>query len=255
VILDSDALLVHGIEEVVARLGLAGVSIREFVAFYESEFKKVPLAGLSSNGRVVDVMPERHAVIHLALRRALEFSAAAPLLLCSLPVLVLAGLAIKLTSTGPVLYRQRRVGRGETPFTLLKLRTMTVSPQDERASWAESDAHRVTRIGRHLRRFRIDELPQLWNVLRGDLALIGPRPEQVPIVERLRQELAPYSARHRIRPGLTGWAQVNVGYAGSVEGTLVKLQRDLFYIKHRSPRLDALILWLTLKTVLAGRGS
>ena len=105
-----------------------------------------------------------------------------------------------------------------------------------------------------MRRFRIDELPQLWNVLRGDLALIGPRPEQVPIVERLVNEIPYYNARHCIRPGLTGWAQVTLGYGGSFDGTLAKLQCDLYYIKHRSLRLDALIVWLTLRTVLAGRG-
>jgi lipopolysaccharide/colanic/teichoic acid biosynthesis glycosyltransferase len=113
---------------------------------------------------------------------------------------------------------------------------------------------RITRVGRFLRRFRIDELPQLANVIRGDLALIGPRPEQVPIAQRLERELPHWSARHCIRPGLTGWAQVNLGYAGSLEGTVAKLQRDLFYVKHSSLRLDALILWLTFKTLIAGRG-
>jgi lipopolysaccharide/colanic/teichoic acid biosynthesis glycosyltransferase len=125
---------------------------------------------------------------------------------------------------------------------------------DDNASWAPSQAHRVTPVGRLLRRFRIDELPQLWNVLRADLALIGPRPEQVTIAERLEREVPFYSARHCIRPGLTGWAQVNIGYAGSVEGTVAKLQRDLYYIKHGNPRLDGLILWMTLRTILSGRG-
>jgi len=193
-------------------------------------------------------------VVNGTLRRALDSLTAAALLLLTSPVLVVAALATRLTSRGPALYRQRRVGRGDRPFTLLKVRTMTACPGEE-ACWAPSQSHRVTRIGRLLRRFRIDELPQLYNVLRGDLALIGPRPEQVPIVACLRQELPHYGARHCIRPGITGWAQVNLGYAGSVEGTLAKLQRDLFYVKRRSMRLDALIIWLTLKTVLAGRGA
>jgi lipopolysaccharide/colanic/teichoic acid biosynthesis glycosyltransferase len=101
-----------------------------------------------------------------------------------------------------------------------------------------------------LRRYRLDELPQLWNVLRGELALVGPRPEQVPIVERLEQQIPFYAVRHTIRPGITGWAQVNLGYSGSLEGTRAKLQRDLYYVKHRSLRLDLLILWLTLKAVI-----
>jgi lipopolysaccharide/colanic/teichoic acid biosynthesis glycosyltransferase len=112
--------------------------------------------------------------------------------------------------------------------------------------------HRITPVGRILRRFRLDELPQLWNVIRGDLALVGPRPEQTAIVEQLEREIPFYAARHCVRPGLTGWAQVNLGYAGSFEGTVAKLQRDLYYIKHSSLRLDGLILWLTLKAVLVG---
>ena len=185
-----------------------------------------------------------------------EVSAAGVLLVGTLPLLLLAAIVIRLTSPGPALYRQRRVGREGRPFTLLKLRTMAMRADwQPEASWAQSQADRVTWIGRHLRRFRVDELPQFWNVLRGDLALIGPRPEQVPIVERLRKELPPYAARHCIRPGITGWAQVNLGYPGSLEGTLAKLQRDLFYVKRRGLRLDALIIWLTLKTVLAGRGA
>jgi lipopolysaccharide/colanic/teichoic acid biosynthesis glycosyltransferase len=230
------------------------VRLGEFAAFYEAEFKKVPLTALPAGERLLEVVHRHHRVIYRIPRRIVEVWTSGALLLVASPVLLLAALAIRLTSRGPALYRQRRVGRAGKPFTLVKLRTMTIGPQQE-ACWAQSDAHRVTRIGSHLRRFRIDELPQLWNVLRGDLALIGPRPEQVPIVDRLRQELPHYSLRHCIRPGITGWAQVNLGYAGSVEGALAKLERDLFYVKRRSLRLDALIVWLTLKTVLAGRGA
>jgi lipopolysaccharide/colanic/teichoic acid biosynthesis glycosyltransferase len=145
------------------------------------------------------------------------------------------------------------VGRGDDAFTLLKLRTMRESP-DAQAAWATSQSDRILPAGRMLRRFRIDELPQLWSVVRGDLALIGPRPEQIPIVAELEHQLPFYGARHAIRPGLTGWAQVNLGYGGSTEGALAKLQHDLYYVKHGSLRLDLLIMWLTFKTVLAGRG-
>jgi len=177
------------------------------------------------------------------------------LLLLAAPVLLLAAIAIRVTSRGPALYRQRRVGKEGEEFILLKLRTMVERTEaDAEAAWALSQAHRVTSVGRLLRRFRLDELPQLWNVIRGDLALIGPRPEQLPIVAELTRELPHYSSRHCIRPGVTGWAQVNLGYGGSVEGTVAKLQRDLYYMKHHSLRLDALIVWLTVKAVLAGRG-
>lgn len=252
-VLDSSTLRIAWLQEAAAQLSVSGVHIRDLVSYYEQEFKKVPLAELSPVWFLPDTARSGRGIWSGALRRAVEAAFAATLLLLVTPGLILAAVAIRLTSPGPALYRQRRVGQGGTAFTLWKLRTMTLSPEAE-AAWAPSQAHRVTRIGRHLRRFRVDELPQLWNVLRGDLALIGPRPEQVPIVERLERTLPYYSARHSIRPGLTGWAQVNLGYGGSIEGATAKLQRDLYYVKRSSARLDALIIWLTLKAVLAGRG-
>jgi lipopolysaccharide/colanic/teichoic acid biosynthesis glycosyltransferase len=185
------------------------------------------------------------------LRRGLDVTGAALLLSVSFPVLLAAGAAIRVTSPGPIIYRQRRVGKDGREFELLKLRTMR-ERERESAAWAGSEQHRVTRIGAILRRLRFDEVPQLWNVVRGDLALIGPRPEQVPIVARLGREVAHYDARHCIRPGITGWAQVNLGYAGSVDGAIAKLQRDLYYVKHSGLRLDGLIVWLTLKAILMG---
>jgi lipopolysaccharide/colanic/teichoic acid biosynthesis glycosyltransferase len=236
-----------------SQLNLNGVHVRDLVSYYEAEFKKVPLSELSPTWFLFDIAPIHRRGLSRVLRRACEVAAAGAILLIAIPVLALATLAIKLTSPGPVLYRQRRVGKSGAVFTLLKLRTMTEAGEAD-AVWASSAAHRITRVGRILRRFRLDELPQLWNVIRGDLALVGPRPEQVPIAERLERELPHYSARHCIRPGITGWAQVNLGYAGSIEGTTAKLQRDLYYVKHSSLRLDLLILWLTFRAVIAGRG-
>jgi lipopolysaccharide/colanic/teichoic acid biosynthesis glycosyltransferase len=239
--------------EAASALSLAGLHIRDLVSYYESEFKKVPLAELSPTWFLFDIAPTQRRIADRVLRRTLELVLTAALLIVSLPAIAAAALAIKLTSSGPALYRQQRVGKGGVPFTLVKLRTMSVV-EDGQAAWAGAETGRITSAGGFLRRFRLDELPQLWNVIRGDLSLIGPRPEQVPIVERLDRELPHYSARHAIRPGITGWAQVNLGYAGSVDGTIAKLQRDLYYIKHSSLRLDALILWLTFKTVMSGRG-
>jgi len=133
------------------------------------------------------------------------------------------------------------------------MRTMIVVGDDEPA-WAGAHAHRITRLGAVLRRFRLDEIPQLWNVLRGQLALIGPRPEQVKLVDQLQEQIEFYAARHCIRPGLTGWAQVNAGYGGSHLGTLEKLQYDLYYVKHQSLRLDLAILSSTLRAMLSGTG-
>jgi exopolysaccharide biosynthesis polyprenyl glycosylphosphotransferase len=252
VILDRAAMRNRHMQDALSRLTPAGVWIAELETFYESEFKKLSPSELASESRIIDDVAASAA--GLARRRLLDAAAAACLLLLTLPVLACAALMISLTSRGPVLYRQRRMGRGGAPFTLLKLRTMTVSAEDE-PTWAPLQAHRVTPLGRCLRRFRIDELPQFWNVLCGDLSMIGPRPEQVPIAERLAQQLPHYHERHAVRPGITGWAQVNLESASSVEESVAKLQRDLYYVKRRSLRLDALIIWLTLKTVISGRGS
>ena len=254
-VLDHDAMQVAALVDVAAALNLRGVHVRDLVSYYESEFKKVPLAELSPTWFLFDIAPiHRHAWRRL-MRRAFELLVSLVLLVLASPALLIAAVAIRLTSRGPVLYRQRRVGIDGAHFTLLKLRTMTAwAGSAEEAAWAGSQDHRVTSVGRVLRRFRLDELPQLWNIVRGDLALVGPRPEQVPIVERLEAEIPFYATRHTVRPGLTGWAQVNLGYSGSVEGTIAKLQRDLYYVKHGGWRLDALILWLTIKAVIAGRG-
>jgi lipopolysaccharide/colanic/teichoic acid biosynthesis glycosyltransferase len=252
-VLDAHAMRTPELVEAASQLNLGGLRIRDLVSYYESEFKKVPLAEIAPTWFLFDIAPIHHRGLYRAVRRGFEIAVAGGLLLASLPLLVIAALAIKATSPGPVLYRQLRVGRGAGHFTLLKLRTM-VQGTEATAEWARAEAHRITRLGHLLRRFRLDELPQLWNVIRGDLALIGPRPEQVPIAERLGRELPHYGARHCIRPGITGWAQVNLGYAGSPEGAIAKLQRDLYYVKHANLRLDGLILWLTVKAVIAGRG-
>ena len=232
--------------------GPGGVQVWDMVSYYERKLGKVPLAELTPDWFVFgDATVGRRRWLRDRFWRAAEVGIAAALLAVVSVPLVMIGIIIRLTSPGPALYRQRRVGKDDRPFTLLKLRTMLPS-SDASPAWAGSEARRVTPLGRHLRRFRVDELPQLWNVLRGDLSLIGPRPEQVAIAGRLADELPNYEFRHRIRPGITGWAQVHLGYAGSPEGSAAKLQRDLFYVKHRSLRLDLLIAWLTLKMVLEG---
>lgn len=252
-VLDRHAMGIPELVDVAGGLNLAGLHIRDLVSYYEFEFKKVPLAELAPTWFLFDIAGIHRRGSYLAVRRGLELALASGLLVFSLPLLCAAALAIKLTSRGPVLYRQSRVGKESQHFTLLKLRTMVPTTRTS-AEWAHAENHRITQVGRRLRRFRLDELPQLWNVIKGDLALIGPRPEQVPIAERLGRELVHYSARHCVRPGITGWAQVNLGYGGSPEGTIAKLQRDLYYVKHSSWRLDGLILWLTIKAVVAGRG-
>ena len=235
-------------------LATEGVRVRELLSYYESSFKKVPLTELTPAWFLFERSDHRRRAITDAVRRITMILLAAVLLFLSLPVLLLLLLAVRLTSPGPAIFRQTRVGKDGIQFTLVKLRTMTVARGSVTATagaWATDEDHRITTLGRVLRRYRLDELPQLWNVIRGELALIGPRPEQVPIVERLEREIPFYASRHAVRPGLTGWAQVNLGYSGSLEGTRAKLQRDLYYVKHRGLRLDLLILWLTLKVILS----
>jgi len=168
------------------------------------------------------------------------------------PLLALVAPLIRLESAGPVFYRQERLGRGGRPFTLLKLRTMVADAEPDGPVWASADDPRATGVGRWLRRTRLDELPQAVNILRGDMSLVGPRPERPAFVAQLAEAIPFYRARHAVRPGLTGWATIHQGYARSTEDALIKLQFDLYYIKHQSLLLDAYILLRTLAAVLRG---
>jgi lipopolysaccharide/colanic/teichoic acid biosynthesis glycosyltransferase len=247
-VLDRDAAHTPTVVTAATGLGRSGLRVRDLLSYYEAEFKKVPLTELTAAWFLFERPARHNRTLSAGARRAVVMLSSGLLLIVSLPLIAALMLLIRMTSPGPAIFRQPRVGKDGALFTLVKLRTMTVA--DGGAVWATDQGHRVTPLGRVLRRYRLDELPQLWNVLRGELALVGPRPEQVPIVERLEQQIPFYSVRHTVRPGITGWAQVNLGYSGSLEGTRAKLQRDLYYVKHRSLRLDLLILWLTLKAVI-----
>jgi sugar transferase (PEP-CTERM system associated) len=174
----------------------------------------------------------------------------------SLPLIPFIVLAIKITSSGPILYRQKRVGREGSVFECLKFRTMRADAEaDSGPTWAEDNDPRITRVGCFLRVSRLDEIPQLWNVLKGDMSLVGPRPERPEFVDWLKQEIPHYYLRHTARPGITGWAQVSYKYGNTVEDVKEKLRYDLFYIKNMSPGLDLLILFQTIKIILLGRGA
>lgn len=177
-------------------------------------------------------------------------------LVLSLPLLPFVALAIKLTSPGPLLYHQKRLGKDGTIFYCHKFRTMRANAEaDTGPTWAGDEDPRITRAGLFLRTTRLDEIPQLWNVLKGEMSLIGPRPERPEFVEWLKQEIPHYNLRHTVRPGITGWAQIRYKYGSTLEDAKEKLRYDLFYIKHMSPGLDALIFFDTLKTILLGRGA
>jgi exopolysaccharide biosynthesis polyprenyl glycosylphosphotransferase len=191
-----------------------------------------------------------------AAHRGLDLAVALALLLFTSPLMLLAALAIKLDSPGPVFYRQERVGRGGRPFMLVKLRSMRADAEAGGApQWASKQDPRVTRVGRFLRLTRIDELPQVLNVLRGEMALVGPRPERPAFVEQLGRAIPHYHDRACVRPGITGWAQVNYPYGASVEDARMKLAYDLHYVQHRGLRLDVRILLATIRVVLFQEGA
>ena len=189
-------------------------------------------------------------------RRGLNFLAALVGLLISLPLLPFVVLAVKLDSSGPVLYRQQRVGRQGVIFSCYKFRSMRQDAEaDTGATWALDDDPRITRVGKFLRVSRLDEIPQLWCVLKGDMNFVGPRPERPEFVEWLSKQIPYYGVRHVVRPGITGWAQVQYKYGNTAEDAREKLQYDLFYIKNGSLGLDMLIMFQTIKIVLLGRGA
>ncbi len=178
------------------------------------------------------------------------------LLILALPVMLVVAVLVRLTSRGPVLYRQLRTGKNGVLFVLYKFRSMR---QDAEAAtgavWATKDDPRVTPVGRWLHKLRLDELPQLLNVIRGEMSLVGPRPERPEFVRVLQEKIPYYRHRLSVKPGITGWAQVSHKYGDTIEDTITKLEYDLYYIKYLAPSLDAFILFHTVKTVLLGRGA
>ena len=186
------------------------------------------------------------------LRRILSFAVSLVALLICLPFIPFIMLAVRLSSPGPIFFRQTRVGQFGRLFTAYKFRTMRQDAEVNGAVWAKANDPRVTRIGRFMRKTRLDEIPQLWNVLRGDMAFVGPRPERPEFVQWLSREISFYDLRHMIRPGLTGWAQVRFQYGASLEETKRKLEYDLYYIKHQSIGLDLLIMFETIRPSFYG---
>jgi exopolysaccharide biosynthesis polyprenyl glycosylphosphotransferase len=175
--------------------------------------------------------------------------------LVSLPIALLTALLIKLESPGPALYRQERVGKNGRPFTIMKFRSMRLDAEKDGPVWAQTGDDRTTRVGRVIRKIRVDEIPQFWNILKGEMNFVGPRPERPHFVAQLAEEIPFYAQRHLIPPGLTGWAQIKYPYGSSIEDARQKLQYDLYYIKNQSLVLDAVILFETVKTILFGRGA
>lgn len=237
------------------QLRLRGVKIEEATSWLEKMSGRIEVEQLYPSW-LIFAEGFRFSSAFMVIRRALSVLAAAILLLLVLPLIPFVLLLIKLDSRGPVLYRQKRVGRGGKIFYCYKFRTMRKDAEaDTGPTWANDDDPRITRVGRFLRASRLDEIPQLWCVLKGDMGFVGPRPERPEFVEWLSKEIPYYGVRHAVRPGITGWAQVRYKYGNTLEDAKEKLQFDLYYIKNMSLGLDVLIMFETIKIVLLGRGA
>lgn len=235
------------------RCKLDGIEVVDAPTFYEIIQGKLMLEEMTPSWIIFSSGFRRTAFIDIY-KRCFDLTLSLLGLILAAPLFPLVALAIKLESPGPVFFRQVRVGNGERPFVLYKFRSMGQDAEKNGAVWAVKNDVRVTRVGRFLRNSRIDEIPQLFNVLKGEMSFIGPRPERPEFVENLKNEIYYYSKRHTIKPGLTGWAQVRYPYGATVEDAIEKLRYDLYYIKNLSFFLDTQIILETVKVVLFGRG-
>ena len=234
---------------------IAGINVVDYLTFFERETRKVELDWLQPSWLIYSDGFRQGMRVDAA-KRALDVTVSVLLLLFVLPVLAAAILAVKLEDGGPILYRQERVGLNGRRFTLLKLRSMQQNAEREGTpQWAQNDDPRVTRVGALLRKFRIDELPQLLNVLNGEMSFVGPRPERPMFVEELGGAIPFYRERHSVKPGITGWAQVNYPYGASLEDARHKLGYDLYYVKNRTLFLDVLIVVQTVRVILFHEGA
>jgi exopolysaccharide biosynthesis polyprenyl glycosylphosphotransferase len=234
---------------------MRGIRILSAAAFQENYLCRIDLDLLTANDLLTTHGFAASRLI-AALKRLSDIVLGTCMLVLMLPLMALTALAIKIDGPGPVFYRQQRVGQFDKSFTLLKFRSMTADAEAGGSPlWAQRQDPRITRVGRFIRATRIDELPQLLNVLRGEMALVGPRPERPHFVDQLASAIPFYRHRSYVKPGVTGWAQVNFPYGASVEDAREKLAYDLYYVKHRSLLLDAFILLSTIRVVLLREGA
>jgi sugar transferase (PEP-CTERM system associated) len=259
----------HNVERIIVALGdrrgkmpvtdllqckLQGVEIDEGITFFEAITGKIMVEKVKP-GWLIFSEGFRAGRIRLVIKRIMDFVFSVSGILISLPITLLTALCIKLESPGPIFYRQERVGERGRHFSVIKFRSMRQDAEKHGAVWAMENDPRVTRIGSIIRKTRIDEIPQMWNVLKGEMSFVGPRPERPVFVEQLTEKIPYYSLRHAVKPGITGWAQVCYPYGASEEDALRKLEYDLYYIKNMSVFIDLLIVFRTVKTILFRKGS
>ena len=238
------------------QLRLNGVAVKEITDFYESTWKKLPVYHLRDRWFVYSHgFTAVHYDFYQRIKRLLDVSLSTIGLIFSSPLMIFTAILIKIESKGSLFYKQERVGLNGESFFMIKFRSMVQDAEKGVAVWAQKDDQRVTRVGRIIRALRVDELPQLFNILNGDMSFVGPRPERPAFVKELEKDIPYYNYRHLVKPGLTGWAQVNYPYGDSVEDAVRKLEFDLYYVKNASPFLDIQVIFKTIRVVLYREGS
>ncbi len=238
------------------RIKTTGVHVNEISTFLERETGRVDLDSVNPSWLIFSDGFSSGRMFSSAFKRLFDIGASLLLLVLALPLILIAAIAVKLDSKGPAFYRQRRVGLYNQGFDIVKLRSMRTDAEIAgNAVWAEKNDPRITRIGRIIRMIRVDELPQCWSVLKGEMSFVGPRPERPQFVEDLETQLPYYAERHMVKPGITGWAQINYPYGASIEDSRQKLEYDLYYAKNYSPFLDLLILLQTIRVVIWPEGA
>ncbi|MDZ4139289.1 MAG: TIGR03013 family XrtA/PEP-CTERM system glycosyltransferase [Erythrobacter sp.] len=237
------------------RIKTKGVHVNDFSSFIERETGRVDLDTINPSWLIFSDGFSSGRMFSSAVKRVFDITASVILLALTLPLIALFAALVKIDSEGPAFFRQQRVGLFGQTFTLIKLRSMRTDAEKDGAKWAEDNDPRITRLGRFIRKVRIDELPQTWSVLKGQMSFVGPRPEVPSFVESLEEEIPFYGERHMVKPGITGWAQINYPYGASVEDSRCKLEYDLYYAKNYTPFLDFVILLQTMRVILWPEGA
>jgi len=234
---------------------VSGIPVVELSSFFERETGHVQLQSLNPSWMIFSD-GFHQGLLRDVSKRSFDIVVSLLLLALTLPLMAVTALLIRLESPGPVLYRQERVGQGGRVFHVLKFRSMRADAEkDGQPQWAQQNDSRVTRVGGVIRKLRIDELPQIFNVLKGEMSFVGPRPERLFFVEQLARQISYYAFRHNVKPGITGWAQIRYPYGASVEDAIEKLQYDLYYVKNHTLFLDLVVLFQTAQVILFGKGA
>ncbi len=232
-----------------------GLQYYHYIDFYEMFEKKLPIAHLDQKWFLENSGFEiYHNSFNMKLKRTIDIIASIMIGFPVIPILIISAIIVKLESRGPIFFIQERIGLGNKPFKIVKFRSMTTDAEKDGPKWATKNDNRVTKWGKIMRATRIDELPQLWNVIKGEMSFVGPRPEREYFIQQLEKEIPYYNLRHTVKPGLTGWAQVKYPYGASVEDAYRKLQYDLYYIKHNNFIFDVMVVLKTINIVIFGKG-